>query len=167
TLALKMPRKPAHHSFIKAIIEGQVKRVRNMCHAGALIARPDKFGWLPIHRAAANDQAEIIEILLKYDSPLEPTGTENWTPLHLACVCGSSVAVNSLLKHGANVNALSVNGHTPLHLAVTGGKESSIVALISAGANVRATDAKGNSPLDSARDFGSPQVVALLERAEG
>ena len=158
-----MPRKPAPSAFVKAILGGTVKRVRNMCRAGASVTRPDKFGWLPIHRAAGNDQGEKIRLLLEWGSPIEPTGTENWTPLHLACVSASPSAVTVLLTHGANVNAKSIYGDTPLHLAVGSENILSITSLLRAGADMRASDVKGKNPLQRACEYGNQEIVALLE----
>src|SRR5207249_4925820 len=111
-------KKPTAREFVLAVIAGEVDRVREMHAAGVSVTEPDQFGWLPLHRAAANDRDEIIRLLVEWGSPLEATGTEQWTPLHLASVSRSPRAVAALVEAGANIHARSVFGGTPLHLAV-------------------------------------------------
>src|SRR6478736_5758499 len=102
-----MRKKPTTRDLVLAVIAGEVDRVREMYAAGVSVTEPDEFGWLPIHRAAANDRDDIIRLLVKWGSPLEATGTEHWTPLHLASVSKSPRAVRALLEAGANVQARS------------------------------------------------------------
>src|SRR6185295_1918672 len=110
--------KSTTRDLVLAVIAGEIDRVREMYTAGVSVTEPDQYGWLPIHRAAANDRDEIINLLIEWGSPLEATGTEKWTPLHLASVSRSPRAVAALLNAGANIHARSVFGATPLHLAV-------------------------------------------------
>src|SRR5438477_4091740 len=112
-------RKPTAREFVLAIIAGEIDRVRKMHSAGVSVAEPDQYGWLPIHRAAANDRRDIIRLLIEWGSPLEATGTEQWTPLHLASVSMSPRAVGALIEGGANIHARSVFGATPLRLAIS------------------------------------------------
>ena len=118
--------------------------MRKMHSAGVSVADRDQYGWLLIHRAAANDRCEIIKLLVEWGSPLEATGTEQWTPLHLASVSMSSRAVGALIEAGANVHARSVFGATPLHLAVgsvvTEASLETVRVLLSAGADPNVVD---------------------------
>jgi ankyrin repeat protein len=161
-----MIKKPISRDFVLAIIAGEIDRVREMHAAGVSVTEPDQYGWLPIHRAAANDRAEIIRLLVEWGSPLEATGTEQWTPLHLASVSRSHRAVSALLDAGANIHARSVFGHTPLHLAVgpTISEEllETVRVLVSAGADRNVADQKGKTPLDEAREIGVPKLRRIL-----
>lgn len=156
--------------FVLAIIAGEIDRVRQMQAAGASVSEPDKYGWLPIHRAAANDRAEIIRLLIEWGSPLEATGTDQWTPLHLASVSMSSQAVAALLEAGANIHARSVYGATPLHLTVsptvTEKMLETVRLLVSAGAATDASDRKGKTPMDEAREIGNQDLQNILENAQ-
>jgi ankyrin repeat protein len=159
--------KPTAREFILAIIAGEVDRVKEMHAAGASVAEPDQYGWLPIHRAAANDRDEIIGLLIEWGSPLEAIGTEQWTPLHLASVSRSNRAAGALVKAGANIHARSIFGATPLHLAVgaivTESLLETVRILVSAGAAPDAADQKGKTPLDEAREIGHPELLRILE----
>ena len=160
---------PSAREFVGAIIAGETDRVRQMHASGASITEPDKYGWLPIHRAAANNRAEIIRLLVEWGSPLEVTGTEQWTPLHLASVSCSPRAVAALLAAGADITARSVLAQTPLHLAVgptvSPAMLETVRLLVSAGATPVAADRKGRTPLDQAREIGNPELQRILENA--
>jgi hypothetical protein len=162
---MKMKRNTTPHprEFVSAIIAGELEEVRTMHDAGASITEADEHGWLPIHRAAANDRDEIIKVLLEWDSPLEPRGAEGWTPLHLACVSGSSRAVIALLLAGADPNARSEFGTTPLHLAITGDRRETVQALLFAGAQVDARNNEGTTALDVARERKKGELQSILE----
>jgi effector-binding domain-containing protein len=162
---MKMKRNTPPHprEFVSAIIAGELEEVRTMHDAGASVTEGDEHGWLPIHRAAANDRDEIIKLLLQWGSPLEPRGTEGWTPLHLACVSGSSCAVIALLLAGADPNARSEFGTTPLHLAITGERRETVQALLFAGARVDARNEEGTTALDVARERKKSELQNILE----
>lgn len=158
---------PKTTDLVLAVIAGKIDHVRKMHAAGVSITEPDQYGWLPIHRAAANDRDDIIRLLIEWGSPLEATGTEQWTPLHLASVSRSARAVRALLEAGANIQARSVYGQTPLHLAVgptlTDGLLETVRILVGAGADGDAADDDGKTPLDEAREAGIPELRRILE----
>jgi effector-binding domain-containing protein len=149
--------------LVNAVIAGDLPSVREMYDAGASITQPDQHGWLPIHRAAANDRDEIINLLLEWGSPLEPRGNEGWTPLHLACVSGSSRAVIALLLAGADANSRSEFGTTPLHLAISGERSETVQALLFAGARADARNEEGNTAMDVAREREKHELRSILE----
>ena len=158
-------RKPSQKDFVQAIISGNMKLVREMHKAGASVMAADRYGWLPIHRAATNDRDRIVRLLIKWGSPLEPKGTEGWTPLHLAAVSRSSRAVAALLAAGANVNAKSDFKTTPLHLAIGTTINEPMMEtariLVTAGAATDARNDEGETPLDKARDLSSQTTLLL------
>lgn len=161
-----MKKMPTAREFVAAIIAGDIDRVQVMHADGVSVIEPDQYGWLPIHRAAANDWDEIIRLLIEWGSPLEPKGAEQWTPLHLAAVSKSCRAARALIKAGADVHARSVFGATPLHLAVdptiTDLLLEMVQILISAGADPEAADRKGKTPLDEAREIGHSGLLRIL-----
>jgi ankyrin repeat protein len=161
-----MRNKPTTRDLVLAVIAGEIDRVREMYAVGVSVTEPDQYGWLPIHRAAANDRDDIIRLLIEWGSPLEPTGTEQWTPLHLASVSESPRAVRALVEAGADIHARSVFGQTPLHLAVgptvTESLLETVRVLVSAGAERDAADQNGTTPLDEARETRHPELRRVL-----
>lgn len=168
--------------LVLAAIAGDLSRVRKLVAEGSLVNEPDRYGWLPLHRAAANDRGRVVAFLLEAGSPIEARGNVSWTALHLACVSCSPRAVAALVAAGADVNAAARNGDTPLHLApvIVMGKEhpelrrkslraarQMLQTLLAAGADPLARNAKGQSAADAARAIGAPTLAALLERPRG
>ena len=162
-----MTSKPTTRDLVLAVVAGEIDRVQEMHAAGVSVTEPDQYGWLPIHRAAANDREDIIRLLVEWGSPLEPTGTERWTPLHLASVSSSPRAVRALLEAGADVHARSAFGQTPLHLAVgptvTELLLETVRILVTAGADRNATDEDGTTPQDEARKVAHAELQRILE----
>jgi len=145
--------------FIQAVIDNDVEAVRAGLANGRDPNLPDQYGWIPLHRAAANDSAEVGEILLQVGSSLVATGTDDWTPLHLAAISGSSRMVKVLVAAGAPVDALSYCGDTPLHLAFY---PESAETLLKAGANPTLPNHKGLTPLARAQNLGYSAVADLI-----
>jgi ankyrin repeat protein len=161
-------KEPIQHEFVEAILEGNIDRVKEAHLAGASVSQPDRYGWLPIHRAAtAGRREDILQMLIAWGSPLEAMGTEDWTPLHLASVSRSHRAVAALLKAGANIDARSVYGSTPLHLAIgpTLSEEllETVRVLISFGAAIDAQDEKGKTPLDEAMEIQNQELLRIFK----
>jgi ankyrin repeat protein len=160
-----------------AAIAGDLDRARFLLLRGADVNQPDQYGWLPLHRAAANNRAPLIRYLLAQGSHIEARGTDQWTPLHLACVSGSSRSVAALVRGGADVNSVARGDSTPLHLAMIPVIDSkypdlhreavrqvrrTVQILLRAGAKPR-LDANGQTPADVARERGAEELAQLLE----
>jgi ankyrin repeat protein len=166
-------------ALVLAAIAGDLPRVRELVAEGSDVNQPDRQGWIPLHRAAANDRGRVISFLIQAGSRIEARSNVSWTALHLACVSCSPRAVAALVAGGADVNAAARNGDTPLHLApvIVMGKEfpelrrqslraarRMLHTLLAAGADPLTRNAKGQSPADAAREKGAPTLAALLER---
>lgn len=169
------PRRP----LIQAAMDGDLGSVRAFVSAGEDVNQADPSGWLPLHRAVANDRDRVVAYLLSAGSDIEARGTDGWTPLHLACVSGSHRALGTLIDAGADVNALAKGGSTPLHLALVliVGKEHRelrrqavlcarrmLGRLLAAGADPRVLDSRGRRPADIAREKGAKTLASLLEQ---
>ncbi|HYP07234.1 MAG TPA: ankyrin repeat domain-containing protein, partial [Bryobacteraceae bacterium] len=75
--------------------------------------------------------------------------------------------IKALIDGGADVNAQDIRGMSPLMLAVASENQDLAVVrvLLQSGANVNARSGRGETALDWARKFGSPRVIAALEKA--
>lgn len=164
----KLQRSPTPRDLVLAVIAGDIGEVTALHNAGVSITAPDQYGWLPIHRAAANNRAEIIRSLVRWGSPLEERGTENWSALHLAAVSWSADAAKALLEAGADIHARSVLGRTPLHLAVgpiiDDHRFKIVQVLIDGGADASMVDFNGVSPLAEAREIGNERLLQMLAK---
>src|SRR5882724_3317034 len=108
-----------HDPFVQAVIDGDMDAVASGLVQGRDPNQSDRFGWVALHRAAANDKEDVARLLIAAGALLEVRGTDGWTPLHLAAVSGSTNVISLLVEIGADVNAQSSVGDAPLHLCVT------------------------------------------------
>ena len=72
-------------------------------------------GFTPLHLAASEGHAQLIEILVKFKAQVDARTNNFRTPLHIACLRGNLSVVQSLVQHGADVNAKDIDGNTPCH----------------------------------------------------
>ena len=75
------------------------------------------YRYTPLHEAASTGQAEVLELLLKEDGPVNAKAASGYTPLHLAASGGHSESARLLLQNGADLSAKDDYNKTPLHTA--------------------------------------------------
>ena len=98
--------------------EGLTDEVRSILSSGMVEVDPlDSLGRAPLHLAAMNGHADVIEVLLGFGA--NPNRAQCWesTPLHYAANNGQKKVVQALLDSGANPNLANKGGFTPLHEA--------------------------------------------------
>ncbi|PLB55742.1 ankyrin [Aspergillus steynii IBT 23096] len=79
---------------------------------------PD-LGQTALHYATANNNAEMVELLVTHGADLNIGNAWERKPLHLAALHDSTGPAEILLKAGAQVDAKDQWGHTPLTIAST------------------------------------------------
>lgn len=124
----------------------------------------DNQGRTPLHLAAEQNNAEVVQILLAAEADVNALSTIEQNPLHRIAVCcdgdGGKV-VQILVEAGANIEAKDSMGYTPLILAAGGGL-GEIKALLEAGADKDAVTINGYTPLHIAAHQGRVEVVKVL-----
>jgi ankyrin repeat protein len=90
--------------------------------------------WTPLHEAAVNGHARVIELLAGARAPLDATTVGGHTPLMFASVNGRLDAVRALLAAGARVDLVNGAGETALTIAREGGHANVERLLVQAGA---------------------------------
>jgi ankyrin repeat protein len=177
--------------FLKAVIEGDVARVKEMIKADATLAQArDEKGVsailkgvyygkkevvatllasgieLNIFEASATGQTERVRALIKQDATLANAfSPDGFMPLGLAVFFGYKQTVEVLLAAGAGVNTASRESMkvTPLHSAAAAGQVAIARLLIAHGANVNAGQAEsGFTPLHEAAANGDIEFATLL-----
>jgi hypothetical protein len=127
--------------------------------------KPDKFGQVMVHVAAASNNVAVMLQCLQYD-PEQANFRESfgWTPLHSAAKKGSADVMKVLIEMAnIEVNARDSWGQTPLHVACQGVSPDCVVILLKAdGVNVNARDPHGHTPLHLAVEGGNTKNVKLL-----
>ena len=94
--------------------------------------------YTPLHLASQVGNAEIVRILLKAGSLLQPTSNSvgGTMPLHFAAASGNVDAVRALLDVGARPNVLETTwGQTPLMFGAAKGRTDVVRVLLEGGAN--------------------------------
>ncbi len=86
--------------FIRAVLQNDLKAIVRSLKAGRDPNLPDQYGWIALHRAAAEHRDRIAGVLVEAGSSLSAGGTEGWTPLHLAAVSHSERVVEILCVPG-------------------------------------------------------------------
>ena len=91
-------------------------------------------GETALHRAAAEDHASIVRMLLGVGVEIDAKNDEGCTALHLATWEGNQGVVRLLLEAGANVNAKSDDGCTAMYFATANDDEDIQKLLLKHGA---------------------------------
>lgn len=101
----------------------------------------------PIHFAAYNGKADILNLLIELKVDVNVTAENNKSPLHDACFNGHFDCVKQLVDGGAAIDVCSYDARTPLHAACLAGHVAIAKFLVEKGAKF---DEKG---------VGSPQSL--------
>ena len=106
--------------------EGSIQNVKellstmkaNKAHIKAKLGETSGlYRYTPLHEAASTGQAEVLELLLQEDGPVNAKAASGYTPLHLAASGGHSECARLLLQNGADLSAKDDNNKRPLHTA--------------------------------------------------
>ncbi|KAI4262632.1 MAG: hypothetical protein L6R42_002196 [Xanthoria sp. 1 TBL-2021] len=135
----------------------------NVVHPPHLLGLLDREGEIPLHQAARNGHADVVQVMLE----LAPAAKQSWllattpvsshkqTALHLAAANGHLAVVRLLRSYG---NMADGNGEKPIVLAAKGNHVSVVEALVEGNRGV--SDAV--SALAQAVIKGHQEVVQIL-----
>jgi ankyrin repeat protein len=124
----------------------------------------DEYGRTPLHYAAAEGNASLVEELLRSGADVNAQDDDGWSPLHFGAQAGSTSVVAVLLGAGADVALRDRFGNTPLFRAVfcSRGEGGVIHLLRKAGADPDSPNNSGVSPLKLARTIANFDVARLF-----
>lgn len=155
-------RKSLWEVLIQGIINGQVETCRVLLEKGVDPNYRETWERQPVlsHTFKSRNR-ELIELLLKYEVPLEATSYLGNTPLYIAATQGLKDVVSFLIKKEAKVNARATFGGTALYQACVENHLDVVKVLLDNGADVRISTYSMNwSPLEAAYDY--PKILRLL-----
>ena len=124
----------------------------------------DKSGFTPLHYAAREGHARIVEMLIAAGANVNANvgmpeggsetnaegGSEGWTPLHEASSYGRYDATKLLIVNGANINQKMYNGGTALDLVA---ETTGIADLLRKHGGKTGEELKGGEPVAEAPDI--------------
>lgn len=103
----------------------------------------------PLHVAAENNHANIMERLIVAGASTTATTRENMNALHLSSLFGNIAAAMVLVESNkVAVDATAANGVTALHLAAMQGHLFLVKYLVEKGASIDATTTHGHNVID-------------------
>jgi len=116
----------------------------------ALADVPSPGGFPPLHLAAANQDLEAVELLVRAGADVNRKGKFGDSPLIFAAAYANYDMAKFFIENGADVNVQASDGLTPLLAATRGPNNLVLPLLIESGANLTVADISGNSVLDHA-----------------
>ncbi|XP_068697924.1 transient receptor potential cation channel subfamily A member 1 homolog [Montipora foliosa] len=153
-------------AFLLAAEENRINTLKEILQhqdAKQLVDESDLNENTPLHIAAMNGHALIVEALLKTGARIDSRNEDENTPLHLAAKNGKVRTIAELLKGDPSIiNDENEASNTPLHLAASEGHVKCCKALLENGAEVDARNSKFWTPLDCAAANGHPKVATIL-----
>ncbi len=148
-----------------AIRQGEVDMVKLLLenHADAnMETEPPNGPSTPLHWAIAENQDQIVPLLLDHGAKPNAVDSDGEPILVYATRQGNVDVIRSLIQHGADVNATDKKGFAPLHWAVQKKDLSRAEILIANKAQIDAKTSDGYTPLTLAMFDGSEPMVKLL-----
>jgi ankyrin repeat protein len=120
-------------------------------------------GTTALHWAVRNNDAMLVDRLLRAGAKPQAENRYGITPIALACESGSAAVIERLLEAGVSANATGSYGETALHTCAFAGNTAGVRVLLTAGASVDAGDSwRGQTPLMWAAAERHPETMQAL-----
>ncbi|XP_023275680.1 ankyrin repeat and SOCS box protein 15 isoform X1 [Seriola lalandi dorsalis] len=150
--------------LVDAIERGDMLALQELCDFPAAFSAVDERGRYPLHRAAVQPLASVLETVLyaSFRLTLEEKTLEGETFLTLAVKASLVENVKMLLDHGASPHTTNSKNESPLLLAVRAGSLQTASCLIAGGARVEQVCLKKWTAMHEASRAGCVHVVELL-----
>lgn len=100
-----------------------------------------------VHDCAANGFDDILELLMKYNVPLNDQDNEGNTPMHYATSNLKHNIISALVVAGVCPDTKNYIGRSPIMLAAADGSEEILTILAESNANLNAQDEEGDTAL--------------------
>lgn len=113
-LKLDTPNRASETALMYLALLGQTERARHLIDLGAAVNRP---GWTPLHYAATNGHASLVELLLDAHAYIDANAADGTTPLMMAARGDHLSTVNLLLRQGADPALKTRQGWTAADFA--------------------------------------------------
>lgn len=140
----------------RAVIKGDIAKVKDLIAAGASVNTQDNNGWTPLHEASNHGFVEIAKLLLDNGALVNvPSQKDNITPIHDALINDKMPIAILLASRGADMHAKTSLGLTALDLCKNEEDKSALIECCS-------PFISANIPLPNSKvDENSSKVVLL------
>jgi len=91
-----------NRKLVKAVVDGRIRKTREIIDAGAKLDAVDGDGWTALHFVARDGHLGIAKLLLSRGANVDARNVQGWTPLDLAAWNGQETVAKLLLEHGAD-----------------------------------------------------------------
>jgi ankyrin repeat protein len=154
---------PAGAGLVDVIKSGDRATALAMLQKGADVNEPEANGTTPLHYAVYNEDADLVERLIKAGAKVSVVNDFGSTPMAEAAAVGNAAIIKMLLKAGADVNSRNREGQTALMAVARTGSVDAARLLLEAGADVNSTEQwGGQSALMWAAAQEQPAMVKFL-----
>ncbi len=151
--------------IIRAAQAGSIVEIESLLDGGADIEECHvSSGRSAMAVAAHCGNADVVELLLRYDAKISKRDAYSSTPLHLAASRGHIDVMAILLAEEASIEEKGPNEKTPLRLSCDNGHYEAAELLLSYQAKVNARDEDNITSLHAAAGRGDTDIVDLLIR---
>lgn len=159
------PGKAEGTPLFTAVDKGNLKVVTLLLENGSDTEVPTKQGKLtPLHRAASNNDAPMVRLLVAHGARINSQGFQKITPLHVAVSRNNLNAIRALVDEGANVlDYWPTRGYPALHQAVFIGHLDATKLLLNLGADINQRSRTNYSVMEMAVTEGSLNGVGSTE----
>ena len=149
-----------------AVLSGHIDIVRILLKHGAWIEhRPNSNSSRPLHVAAQQGNASMVQLLLDYGAQINAENRFREQPIHLAATFNSIEVLRVLIDKGAALDCLNQDGRQPIHMAAKFGSTGAVFVLLHKGATFDCLDQDGRQPIHLAAKYGSVRTLrALLDK---
>ncbi|XP_061183603.1 glycerophosphocholine phosphodiesterase GPCPD1-like [Saccostrea echinata] len=119
-------------------------------------------GTTILHIAVANNNSDIVKLLLRAGADVKTANNQGRTPLHIASRSGNADITKQLIDAGSDVDATTKDCRTALHTATWRGHTDVVRLLVEANADVNIHDGDSWTPLFWAAKLNYRQITQLL-----
>ena len=119
----------------------------------------------PLHIAVAENQPQVVSLLLKQGHTLAVTDRSGDSPLHVAIKSNHQEVIEILLDEGGTESVANKRGQHPIHLAIKTRNYTLVKLMLEKGIEVGLVGESGMTPLHYAAESEALRIVdALLEK---
>lgn len=147
----------------------KLSELKEKYHTASITKKAANWNVTPLHLAALNPSAKVIQTLLDQNNDFNVLDNQNNKPIHYAACCETPGALKILLDKGANVFEMNMQKKMPLHYAAINCRPENVKLLLENNLMVlRSRDRTNKTAFVYALESGDiPTIKAFLDHSQG